>query len=95
MCRFHRSIFHLASVAARLALLGGGDFGGLLGIRRQGPEGWLVLPAMLLLVIAQFISELSILHVRIINWFPFFFSIRVGINQIADPTVDRGTFSCC
>ena len=38
------------------------------GIRRQGLEGWLVLPAVLLLGIAHFSTELILLHIRVV-WF--------------------------
>ena len=40
------------------------------GIRQQGHEGWLALPAVLLMGVAQFQFDLSILHVQTV-WFPF------------------------
>ena len=50
-------------------------------IRRQGVEGWLVLPAMALFVLAQFTAELSVLHFRI-YWFPF--GVRISMAAMAD-----------
>ena len=74
------SAFHLASLGIRLMFL-------LLlvwivswGIQQQGQEGWLALPAVVLVGIAQFERDLSALHVRTI-WFPF--GIRVRLSQIA------------
>jgi hypothetical protein len=40
------------------------------GVRRKGREGWLVLPALLLISVGQFSQELSQLGLRGI-WFPF------------------------
>jgi hypothetical protein len=40
------------------------------GIRRKGREGWLVLPALLLVSVGQFSQELSQLGLQGI-WFPF------------------------
>jgi signal transduction histidine kinase len=51
------------------------------GIVRQGLEGWLVLPAILLLGIGLFNNELTTLHIRL-AWFPF--GIRFTIAQIAN-----------
>jgi len=50
------------------------------GIRRQGLEGSLVLPAVVLLGISLFGAELSVLHVRVF-WFPF--GVRLGTGDIA------------
>jgi len=44
-------------------------------IRSRGLEGWLVLPAILLLGIGMFGGELAVLHIRVV-WFP----LGVGIN---------------
>ncbi len=68
--------FHTVSLAVRLALLVLLILVVAWGIRRQGAEGWLVLPAVVLLTAWQFNSELTLLHVRI-NWFPF--GIRFGL----------------
>ncbi|MGD0891001.1 MAG: SpoIIE family protein phosphatase [Terracidiphilus sp.] len=51
------------------------------GIRRQGLEGWLVLPAVLLWGISNFSTEFLLLHVHI-RWEIFGFSIR--LNQISN-----------
>jgi serine phosphatase RsbU (regulator of sigma subunit) len=51
------------------------------GIRRQGAEGWLVLPAVVLLIVSLFTPELLLLHIRI-NWFPF--GIRFSLTQVAN-----------
>jgi Stage II sporulation protein E (SpoIIE) len=73
--------FHVASIAVRLALLALLVLVIFWAIRREGVEGWLVLPAMVLFVLGQFTSELSILHFRI-YWFPF--GMRISMAQIAD-----------
>ena len=51
------------------------------GIRRQGAEGWLVLPAVVLLIVSLFTTELLLLHIRI-NWFPF--GLRFALAQMAN-----------
>jgi hypothetical protein len=73
--------FQIASIGVRLALLALLVLVIFWAIRRQGVEGWLVLPAMVLFVLAQFTSELSVLHFRI-NW--FLFGVRISMGQIAD-----------
>ncbi len=47
------------------------------GIRRQGLESWLVLPAVLLWGLNSFSSELAVLHIPI-RWSVFGLSIRLG-----------------
>jgi hypothetical protein len=74
-------MFHTVSLAVRLALLVLLILVVAWGIRRQGAEGWLVLPAVVLLIAWQFNSELALLHIRI-NWFPF--GIRVGLAAISN-----------
>lgn len=75
----------LAAVFQVLSLVGRGAYALLLlwivarGIREQGFEGWLVLPAVLLQVISRFAAELSILRLRL-TWFPF--GIQIGITDI-------------
>jgi hypothetical protein len=73
--------FQIASIGVRLALLALLVLVIFWAIRRQGVEGWLVLPAMVLFVLAQFTSELSVMHFRI-NW--FLFGVRISMGQIAD-----------
>jgi Stage II sporulation protein E (SpoIIE) len=74
-------VFHIASIAVRLALLTLLVLVMFWAIRLEGVEGWLVLPAMVLFVLAQFTSELSVLHFTI-NW--FLFGVRISMAQIAD-----------
>ncbi len=74
-------IFHIVSIAVRLSLLLVLILVVSWGIRRQGAEGWLVLPAVALLFISLFTIELLLLHVRI-NWFPF--GLRFGLSQVAN-----------
>jgi hypothetical protein len=74
-------IFHTISLAVRLALLVLLILVVAWGIRRQGSEGWLVLPAVALLIAWQFNVELALLHIKI-NWFPF--GIRVGLAPISN-----------
>jgi Stage II sporulation protein E (SpoIIE) len=75
------NIFHIVSVAVRLALLVVLILVIIRGIRRQGAEGWLVLPAVVLLIVSLFTPELLLLHIRI-NWFPF--GIRFSLTQVAN-----------
>jgi len=51
------------------------------GIRRQGLEGWLVMPEIVLLGIGVFHNELALLHVPL-AWFPF--GVRLTLAQIAN-----------
>jgi sulfur transfer complex TusBCD TusB component (DsrH family) len=74
-------IFHSISVVVRLALLVVLILVIILGIRRQGAEGWVVLPAVTLLIISLFSNELLLLHIRI-NWFPF--GLRFSLAQAAN-----------
>jgi hypothetical protein len=57
-------VFHASSEVARLGLLGLLVFVAVKGIREQGREGWLVLPAVVLMAFAQFQSELISLHMH-------------------------------
>ncbi|MGB9414814.1 MAG: PP2C family protein-serine/threonine phosphatase [Acidobacteriaceae bacterium] len=75
-------IFHTVSLAVRLALLVLLILVVAWGIRRQGGvEGWLVLPAVVLMIAWQFNIELALLHIRI-NWFPF--GIRFGLAAFSN-----------
>jgi Stage II sporulation protein E (SpoIIE) len=47
------------------------------GIRKQGVEGWLVLPLVLLRGIDAFRTQLSLLHIQLI-WFPFGVTVNLG-----------------
>jgi Stage II sporulation protein E (SpoIIE) len=50
------------------------------GIRRQGVEGWLVLPLVVLRGIRAFGTQLSLLHIPMV-WFPF--GAQFGLGDIA------------
>ena len=72
--------FHALSLTARLLFLPLLVWIVIRGVRRQGREGWLALPAVALAVIARFEHELGVLHVRVI-WFPF--DVVLSLGQIA------------
>ncbi len=74
-------LFHTASLLVRLALLLLLIFVVAWGIRRQGAEGWLVLPAVVLLIATQFSAELLVLHIRV-SWFPF--GIRFSLAALSN-----------
>ncbi|MGC2162364.1 MAG: SpoIIE family protein phosphatase [Silvibacterium sp.] len=76
--------FHLASVGIRAVFLFLLVFIVIQGVSEQGREGWLALPAVVLVGIAQFQSELLVLHVRT-EWFPF--GARIGLAQTAALTL--------
>jgi hypothetical protein len=67
--------FHMVSLVARLLFFALFAWIIAQAIRNRGPEGWLVLPAILLLGIGMFGRELVVLHIPMV-WFPF----GVGIN---------------
>jgi hypothetical protein len=48
------------------------------GIRRQGVEGWLVMPVVVLRGISAFTLQLSLLHIRM-RWFPFGVQVSLGV----------------
>ena len=75
------AVFNLASILLRLALFGLLLWVVIQGIRRQGLEGWLVLPAIPLLGIGMFSDELVLLRITV-NW--FFFGIRIGLPEMAN-----------
>ena len=58
------AVFHVASGVVRLVLLAFLAFIVGKGIRDQGKEGWLVLPAVVLMAFGQFQSELIRLHLH-------------------------------
>jgi hypothetical protein len=72
--------FHALSLAARLLFLALLVWIVVRGVWQQGREGWLALPAVVLVGIAQFETELRLLHLRV-NWFPF--GVVVTLGQIA------------
>ncbi len=69
--------FNSVSVAVRLVFLLLLTFVIVLGIRKQGIEGWLVVPAVVPLAIAQFSSELIVLDLPV-KWSIFGVTIFVG-----------------
>jgi hypothetical protein len=81
---FYTLIPHAVSAAFRLAAVGMGlSFLGLLilavvqGIRQQGREGWLALPAVVLVGIAQFQVDLLVLRIPTV-WYPFGVGVDLG-----------------
>jgi hypothetical protein len=48
-----------------------------LGIRERGKEGWLALPAVLMIGPGLFGDELTLIHIRV-TWFPFGAQVTVG-----------------
>ncbi len=73
--------FHFVSLGVRLLFLLLLIWIAVEGVRQQGWEGWLALPAVLLVGIAQFQEELGVLHIRTF-WFPF--GAQVSLGAIAD-----------
>jgi hypothetical protein len=67
--------FHMISLVVRLLFFALFVWIIVQAIRNRGLEGWLVMPAILLLGIGMFGGELAVLHVPVV-WFPF----GVGIN---------------
>jgi hypothetical protein len=69
--------FNVISVVVRLIFLPLLIFIIYLGFRKQGGEGWLVLPAVVPLIISQFASELIVLNLPV-KWSPLGITIYVG-----------------
>ena len=78
------AVFHLVSLSVRILFLFPLFYIVFEGVGEQGREGWLALPAVILVGIAQFQTELSVLHVRT-TWFPF--GLQITIGQIAELTL--------
>jgi len=72
--------FHLLSELARLSLLGILVLIVVLGVRQQGREGWVALPAVLLFGVSRFQHELALLHIPV-TFFPF--GVALSISAIA------------
>ncbi|MGD0649217.1 MAG: SpoIIE family protein phosphatase [Acidobacteriaceae bacterium] len=70
--------FHLLSLAVRLLILALLALVAALGVREKGRDGWIALPAVLMLGMARFQSELNILHIRR-NWFPFGMEVSLSV----------------
>jgi Stage II sporulation protein E (SpoIIE) len=73
--------FHLVDLFVRLLFVSLLVWIVIQGIRSQGLEGWLVLPAVLLLGVADFWMELSFMHVRL-YW--HLLGVLVTISNMAD-----------
>ena len=69
--------FHTVSLVVRLIWMALLLWIGLEGIREQGMEGWLTLPALLLLGLSRFQNELAVLHIKAF-WFPLGTQISMG-----------------
>ena len=72
--------FHLLSLSARLGFAVLLISVVVLGGRLQGREGWVALPAVALLGVSKFATELGLLHIRL-SWFPF--GVSVGLETAA------------
>ena len=82
-------LFLAGSVGVRLLFLPLFIYVIVLGIRKQGMEGWLVLPAVVPLVITQFSSEMIALNLPV-KWSPF--GITIFVSQVAN-LVSAGAIS--
>jgi len=69
--------FHTVSLAVRLVWIALLISISIEGIREQGLEGWLTLPAVLLLGISRFQNELAVLHIKAF-WFPLGTQVSLG-----------------
>jgi hypothetical protein len=69
--------FHLLSAAVRLAFLALLVLVVVLGVGQQGREGWVALPAVLMLGVGSFQTELDVLHLRA-HWFLFGMQVTLG-----------------
>jgi hypothetical protein len=74
------ALFHLASVGIRIIFLLPLIFVVMEGVNKEGLEGLLALPAVMLVVVAQFQDELAVLHFHI-SWFPF--GAQFNLSEIA------------
>lgn len=75
------AVFNMISVAVRVVFLPLLIFVIGLGIREQGVEGWLVLPAVVPLAVSQFASELIVLDLPV-KW--SFFGVTVFVGQVSN-----------
>ncbi len=69
--------FHSVSLVVRLIWMCLLLWIGIEGIREQGMEGWLTLPALLLLGLSRFQNELAVLHIKAF-WFPLGTQVSLG-----------------
>lgn len=73
--------FHIASLIARFLLLAIFLWIAVQGIRLHGFDGWIVLPAVILVGISHFSDELSVIGIRNI-WFPF--AVQLSLITVAN-----------
>jgi hypothetical protein len=73
--------FHNVSLAVRLLFLVLMVVIVISGTRRDGTEGFLVLPAVVLLGISRFSTELSVLHIQL-SWFVF--GVGISLRDFAN-----------
>ena len=76
-----QSVFHIISLILRLALAALLLWTAAQGIREQGIEGWIVLPAVLFAGIAQFSAEIGYFHLIPIF---FLFGLNFATRQLAN-----------
>ncbi len=81
--------FHLGSLGIRLLFLLLLVLIVIRGIRQQGREGWLALPALVLMGISLFQRELGILRVRVV-WFPF--GTQASLDSLASVALAAAIF---
>jgi serine phosphatase RsbU (regulator of sigma subunit) len=72
--------FRILSIGARLGFAAILLWIVYLGIRERGREGWLALPAVLMIGIGLFQDELLLMHIRV-EWFPY--GVQVGLEDYA------------
>jgi hypothetical protein len=72
--------FQIVSVVIRLVYFALLVWIVLQGIRSRGPEGRLVLPAIVLLGIGMFSTELGLLHIHLDWWF---FGLSISLTEVA------------
>jgi len=81
------AVCHGFSIVLRIAFLCLMAWIVILGTKRNGTEGFLVLPAVVLLGISSLNSELGVLHIRL-NWFPF--GVQFGLASYANLLLAMG-----
>ncbi|HEY6764434.1 MAG TPA: PP2C family protein-serine/threonine phosphatase [Candidatus Sulfotelmatobacter sp.] len=82
-------LFHGLSLLIRLLFLALLVLIVIRGVRQQGREGWLALPAVILVWIAQFQTELLLLHFRTM-WFPL--GTGFYLSDLADAVLSAVIF---
>ncbi len=80
-------VFEVSSLWIRVALAILMLFTVFQGIREQGLEGWVVLPAVLLACISEFAAELQFLHI-LQFWFPW--GMQITLRELANLLLAAG-----